>query len=120
MLSMFKKIFPEAGVEVKEIIFPVRFLSLRNLQTYNSTSPDYSKKQSVSVNFIAPANGYLIIENDNNKRGSFSLSINNVIVWSFQTSDGFYHMQKCGIVPIAKGQKITSSNYPIIYFIPGF
>ena len=97
-----------------------KFLKLRNLQTYNSTSPDYSKKQSVSVNFIAPANGYLIIENDNNKRGSFSLSINNVIVWSFQTSDGFYHMQKCGIVPIAKGQKITSSNYPRIYFIPGF
>ena len=93
---------------------------LRNLQTYNSTSPDYSKKQSVSVNFIAPANGYLIIENDNNKQGGFSLSINNVIVWSFQTSDGFYHMQKCGIVPIAKGQKITSSNYPRIYFIPGF
>ena len=93
---------------------------LRNLQTYNSTSPDYSKKQSVSVNFIAPTNGYLIIENDNHKRGSFSLSINNVIVWGFETSDGFYHMQNCGIVPIAKGQKITSSNYPRIYFIPGF
>lgn len=81
--------------------------------------PNYTARTKISVNYVATSNGYIEIISKINAGPSIKVSINNVEVFFFERSNGFYHMTRNICIPIAKGDKLTACSGPdTIYFVP--
>ena len=79
--------------------------------------PDYSKRQKISVNFVAPSNGFVQGVMTVNAMGNYVIMIDGVEGVRFVTSDGFRHSGTF-VCAIAKGSKVTQCNFASNYFIP--
>ena len=79
--------------------------------------PDYSKRQRISVNFIAPSNGFVQGVMNNDDLGNYAIMIDGIEGVRFRTSNGYRHSGSL-MCAIAKGSTVTQCNFANNYFIP--
>ena len=81
--------------------------------------PNYTARTKISVNYIAPSNGYIEILSNITSGPYIQVDINNVEVFCFERSDSYWHMTRNISIPIAKDDKLTKCSGPhTIYFVP--
>ena len=79
--------------------------------------PDYSKRQRISVNFIAPSNGFVQGVMNHEDLGNYAIMIDGIEGVRFRTSNGYRHSGSL-MCAIAKGSTVTQCNFANNYFIP--